>query len=348
MAQNNPNNVVSFDNTLDIQNFKNADNQIYDITAPFHLTMRYNMPEGPNFRTYFVMFSPSKTIYHQDVPEAYTTKPLHRHNYFELMIVLKGNLIQIIEEKEYMYPAGACCLINRNVSHTERFIGEATCLFMGISMSFAQELLDASYATFSPAEVNLADNRIFQFMKENMSPTPQKYYLDIFPSSQNQSRAARLHAITDQILRNIFIPGPGSTYFIKGLTCELFDFLNDDKQYYLIPITLNSDSSFLLYSRIRHLMYDADGRISRSQLEKALNYNGSYLNSITKKYTGMNLFQYGMTFCLEKAALLLATTELSISEIIKQLQFTNHTHFYKLFKEHYGMLPKEYRNLHRY
>ena len=88
---------------------------------------------------------------------------------------------------------------------------------------------------------------------------------------------------------------------------ELFDYLANPKAFHILPVKLSSKNDFVLFSRIRHLMQDTDGRMSRSQLESALHYSGNYLNSIVKKYTGMSLFDYGMTFCLEKAATLLVT-----------------------------------------
>lgn len=83
--------------------------------------------------------------------------------------------------------------------------------------------------------------------------------------------------------------------------------------------------------------------MTRAELEKVLNYSGDYLNRIVNKYAGMCIFDYGMTFCLKKAALLLSSTEESISSIASSLHFSNRTHFYSLFKKHYGITPKEYR-----
>lgn len=48
-------------------------------------------------------------------------------------------------------------------------------------------------------------------------------------------------------------------------------------------------------------------------------------------------------FLYERAAALLLETTASISEIMDELHFTNTTHFYKCFKEHYHMTPKQYR-----
>ena len=55
------------------------------------------------------------------------------------------------------------------------------------------------------------------------------------------------------------------------------------------------------------------------------------------------LFDYGQTFCMKKAATLLKETTSSISEIMEELHFTNTTHFYKCFKEHYHMTPNQFR-----
>lgn len=74
-----------------------------------------------------------------------------------------------------------------------------------------------------------------------------------------------------------------------------------------------------------------------------IQYTSDYLGRIVKKYTGLCLFDYGMTFCIKKAEILLKTTNENIDYISRQLGFTNRTHFYKLFKEKHGMTPREYR-----
>ena len=58
----------------------------------------------------------------------------------------------------------------------------------------------------------------------------------------------------------------------------------------------------------------------------------------------MTLFEYGTTFSIRKAEYYLLKTDLSISEIIAQLKFTNKSHFYKLFYAKHHMSPKEFRS----
>lgn len=121
------------------------------------------------------------------------------------------------------------------------------------------------------------------------------------------------------------------------------DHMIDPTHFHFTPVHVEADNDFILFSHICHLLEDTDGRISRSELEQILNYSGNYLNTIVKKYTHKCLFDYGQTFCMKKAATLLKETTSSISEIMEELHFTNTTHFYKCFKEHYHMTPNQFR-----
>ena len=132
---------------------------------------------------------------------------------------------------------------------------------------------------------------------------------------------------------------------MKGALCELFDFLSSG--FYVTPVHLSSSPECLLFLRISRLLEDTDGRLPRSELARLLNYNGSYLNSIVQRRTGLCLFDYGMTFCFQKAERLLRETTLSVSEIALQLKFTKRTHFYELFRQKYGMTPQQWRKMQK-
>ena len=93
-------------------------------------------------------------------------------------------------------------------------------------------------------------------------------------------------------------------------------------------------------------MVQTNGRISRQELVSSLHYSGVYLNNIVKKYTGLSIYDYGMTFCMKKTAELLVSSDLSISEIASSMGFSNRTHFYKVFQGTYHMSPYEYRKKH--
>ena len=50
---------------------------------------------------------------------------------------------------------------------------------------------------------------------------------------------------------------------------------------------------------------------------------------------------------MEKAVVLLQTTDKSIQEIIYECGFNNRAHFYKEFGKRYQVTPKEYRNINK-
>ncbi|HAL74741.1 MAG TPA: AraC family transcriptional regulator, partial [Clostridiales bacterium] len=76
-----------------------------------------------------------------------------------------------------------------------------------------------------------------------------------------------------------------------------------------------------------------------------LKYSGSHISAIARKFSGMTLFDYRMTFCMEEAATLLTQTSKSIAEIAGDLNFSNRTHFYRQFKKRFQVTPHEYRRI---
>lgn len=327
------------------QNFDR--NSWYNIMSPFQITYEYCSGNAPDDFCNILTISATGSSYRR-IPLCqqvkFNARPTHMHNFFELFIILKGNIIQRIDGKEFMYPAGSCCLINRNLAHAEKFTEETKLLFIGISTDLATELLNAYKTACFPEEIRHNNNFILQFFKESMDSSQKRSYLDFFPKHNTPHLIhSDLEQFSESLIHTAFFPKPGATYMIKGLIYSLLHQLTDEAIYHYTRVQLELDADLLLFARITHLFEDTDGRISRSELENVLHYNGSYMNSIVKRRTGMCLFDYGMTFCLKKAAVLLSTTDKSISAIASMLHFSNRTHFYKLFKEKYGLTPKEYR-----
>lgn len=329
----------------------------YELRTPLHIIIMYNTCGLPNVTNQFFYLSPQGSDYaiYDEAHSNITNE--HHHDFFELLIVLKGSLIQEIEGHEYLYPAGSCCLINRNVIHTERFLGEGTILFIELSTDFTQELIDGAHSDFIRHERGFISNDILTFMEENLNTDLHKEYLDLFPAYQGlyekagqetlyklgSKNAVTLHRIINMLVQALFLPRLGAEFTIKSLLYELFDYLDNKEAFHINPIRLRTKNDALLFSRIRHLMEDTHGRISRSQLEEALHYSGNYLNTIVKQFTGMSIFDYGMTFSMKEAARLLSETDGSIAAIIETLHFTNWGHFNQHFRKQFGVNPSKYR-----
>ncbi|MBS7018883.1 MAG: helix-turn-helix transcriptional regulator [Faecalibacterium prausnitzii] len=340
---------TSYENILEVENQGSQLSRFFKLLAPVQITLESCTGLGETDQYSIQMYSPNGCWLHENSMDSLfrtlSSRPLHRHDYFELMLVLEGEVIQQIEEKEYPYRAGTCCLVNRNILHNERFIGPAKLCFLGLSVDFVRSLTESASLQLFEAERHLPENPVLQFMLANLGQDLRKEYQDLFPTPENTDSVQTLATLIARMTHILHEPSAAATYYLKGALCELFDFLSSG--FYVTPVHLSSSPESLLFLRISRLLEDTDGRLPRSELARLLNYNGSYLNSIVQHRTGLCLFDYGMTFCFQKAERLLRETTLSVSEIALQLKFTNRTHFYELFRQKYGMTPQQWRKMQK-
>lgn len=334
-------------NIIKQENSNSEINSYLKILAPIQFTLETCSGVGETDYANILMVSPlENNFYHfQNGIEIsrFNARVPHLHDFYELLIVLDGEIHQQIEKTNYTIHSGSCCLMNRNIIHKESFHSDANILFIGLSKELIKHLATDKHNAYFPEYEQPETNSLLNFMITNLENDDTKEYLDFLPTLNNKDWYRVLHSLTDNILRAIMYPQLGSTYVIKGMLLELLAYLADDKNYHFTQIHIESDNDFLLFTHISHLLEDTDGRITRSELEEALHYSGNYINTIVKKYTNLCLFEYGQTFCMKKAAYLLCNSTLSISEIMELLHFSNTTHFYKCFKKTYHMTPREYR-----
>lgn len=341
---------ISIGSTLKVHNHKNLQDSFYQMSSEFQLTLEYCSGISENDYINIVTLSPTDASFSTVDVKSYLSyinlRSLHHHDYYEFLFVLEGEVIHKIEDKEYHYQTGTCCLINRTVNHGEIFIGQCKLLFIGLSTKLISRLFTESLVPnelFVNSE-NINDT-IFHFFTADIQQYGKKEYLDIFPVFQNSENEKTLHTISDRLLSELLLPHFGSIYTCIGLICSFIEHLSNKKNFHSSHIELNSSPDYLLFSRISHMIEDTNGRISRNELAKIFNYSGHYINKVVKKYSGMCLYDYGMTFCLSAAKKLLIETNISISQIMEILEFTNTTQFYELFKKKYGTTPARYRKL---
>ena len=90
-----------------------------------------------------------------------------------------------------------------------------------------------------------------------------------------------------------------------------------------------------------HKRYNED--ISLDMLADEVGFAPAYLSYIFKKETGENIIKYLTDYRMEQAKLLLDEGVLKIVQIAKQCGYENQSYFNRLFKNAYGITPKQYR-----
>ncbi|WP_051198011.1 hypothetical protein [Butyrivibrio sp. MB2005] len=141
---------------------------------------------------------------------------------------------------------------------------------------------------------------LYKFIISDLDTPDRKAYLDMIPAFNRSSGLVQLGELATEMLSTMMFPHFGFSYKMRSLLSELLYFISSNVNYHCTEVEMGMGNDQLLFSRIDHLMDEKNGRISRAELEKALNYSGDYLNRIVNKFTGMCLYDYGMTFFLKK------------------------------------------------
>lgn len=100
--------------------------------------------------------------------------------------------------------------------------------------------------------------------------------------------------------------------------------------------------------RIKHVIEMMQGDPSRTftlgKMAESVNLSAPYFCYLFKSITGVPPAKYLKKLRMQQAATLLATTFLSVKEIVGRVGFTDESHFVRDFKRLYGRTPSEYRS----
>jgi len=325
----------------------------YHMDAPFKLEFFSFHPNDDEHYFAMTSLSPNEFIYSalkkQEIENQLKKARLHQHGYYEFLFVLSGEVYQIIENKRHLYTAGSCCLLNKNVFHTEEHSTDFRVVFLDISDSFMESLFADFSLCYFDIEKQHTTTGFASFLSHifNRNDTTEKGYIDFIPKQNEQWLISHIHLIFEELTKELLNPRLGSSSIIKGHILKLLSLLNEPENFENTPVQIGSDSENTLFQAIEDLMVTTNGKISRKELEEELHYSGDYINKICKKYTSMSLYHYGMSFCMQKAASLLLETSLTVEEIALSLGFNNRTNFYKQFQSVYHLSPASYRKTYR-
>ncbi len=109
----------------------------------------------------------------------------------------------------------------------------------------------------------------------------------------------------------------------------------------------HSFDSKLAASVIEYIRTHWQEELTLTSLSDRFSISSSHLSRLFKQVTGENLSVFVIQFKLEKAAELLVTrSDLSVKNIGELLGYYSSAYFTKLFKDHYGVTPSQYRRQH--
>jgi AraC-like DNA-binding protein len=258
-----------------------------------------------------------------------TMTEFHKHNFVELAYVAEGELHQDISGKHEVFHTGEICLMGKDSLHAEYlYTADSVVVFLGISNSF-----------FDKSNNITADNsEADQFIRNFIITQREKFRFVRFVPQVKKTTSPVLFA---HILTELSRHQAGSRHLITGYVERLLNVLpleyNMNVEKHMVPL------KDILFSDIQQYLNQNYQHISLIHLGEIFHYNTDYINRSIKNHTGMTYSHFLQHIRLEKAEVLLKTTDYPVEEVARQVGYNNTGYFYQIFHRKYNKNPSEIR-----
>ena len=124
---------------------------------------------------------------------------------------------------------------------------------------------------------------------------------------------------------------------LKPMVLSLF--MHIARRYRLEKPDTNADT---LSGRIVQFIHSHPDSVTLKEISEHFSYHPNYISTLLHRELGKTFSQIVLEDRMDRAVILLRGTTLSIEEIAAMLGYSNHSNFYKAFKEYFGKTPREY------
>ena len=122
--------------------------------------------------------------------------------------------------------------------------------------------------------------------------------------------------------------------FFTQFLCQTFEGNNN--------VLYEEDTNFSLITEYLNEHYNDE--ISLETITKKFNINRNKLNNIFLNKTSKTCLNYLMDLRIDMAKIILANTELPVSEVAGRVGYSDSNYFTKIFKKMTGSTPSSFRN----
>jgi YesN/AraC family two-component response regulator len=260
----------------------------------------------------------------------YCTINEHRHEYIEIVYVLKGEFEQSIEGEKYKMKKGDFCIFDKNTRHASEVINKNHIV---INMLLTPKFFDGVFMHLLSDDNYISNFIVNTLYTMNSTQSFIKFHID---------EGTTLHMILQNLLIEYFSESTRSNAAINGYLLILFTELS--RALIQINETVVDESQKVVKEKVLNYIRKNYKDINLKTMAKYFNFHPSYLSNLIKKEFGKNLKDLLMEVRMAEACNLLENTNVTIEAIINEIGYVNNSYFYKVFKKEYGCTPIEYRN----
>lgn len=254
-----------------------------------------------------------------EVKQVQKHRGMHYHYRPEIFLQLSGRTDFQFPREAFSLMPEELCVIPAGVSHGEIVYPGEGQPFRNLVAGFYNNTLSLHFAY--EARPNHPDIEVIEFFD---APN-----LDVFLTLSN----SLAHAFHSQ--------GPARGSVLKGLTIALIGYFRNIVE--TGSGQLNSDIGKVFKAKCLVREQFANPDLSVQRIAELLGCSADYLSHLFHVETKERLTHYIQRIRIEGAILALETTTLNISEIAYAGGFSDPAYFARIFKQHKGMTPQEYR-----
>ena len=260
--------------------------------------------------------------------------PLHQHHYFELLYILNGDGAHIINGNSYEYSTGSLFMLTPEDAHTFKPINVTQCCIIDFTRSLFERKPKSGHDRAELSEFFVRLEYIFHHhshLKGNI--LLERKETDLF----------------DNLIKQLIIEKANKAIF-SNLTIQNIVFL---LLQFIARIISEESSGISNINRAQNKLHDITGYIQQhiynkdllriENLAKHFHKTPDHINRSFKRQTGITLKHYINEYKVNLVVSRLLYSELTISEIANELQFTDESHLNKVFKKYKKITAKGFR-----
>jgi two-component system response regulator YesN len=170
----------------------------------------------------------------------------------------------------------------------------------------------------------------------------------------NELEAAQFYSeFLSWMANKLELKGKGNIQFPKAIWTDCMEKTKDTKQRFLVAVQRIEDEIRLarnwgkrgpIRNAIDYIKVNyADSELSLQEVLQLTGLSATYFYDLFKAETGHNFKSFLINLRIEKAKILLYTTEYKTYEVGEKVGYLDYPHFSKLFKKVVGLSPSEYK-----
>ena len=248
--------------------------------------------------------------------------PHHYENTYQIVFLLAGKILYQVGEKEYQVSKGGMIVLNTLEEHTlkvleypyERYVIQIRPDFFQHEVKYPEVIAVFIKRPADFSHLLTVTEPVWNYLHDVIREMEKEYL--------NRKKYWEMYVGAD--LRRMFI-----TIFR-----ECADVLS------MMKI---GNGVTVAYNVMNYLNHHFAEDISVNSIAAALFLNRDYISHVFKDETGYSVMAYVISLRINRAKLLLAETDRSITDIAMECGYTDFTYFSKQFKKHTNMSPSKFR-----